>query len=226
MQPAAVLPARPGRAGRDLTHRAQPGDGTRRLRKPFLTQTDSATTGLAGAGPQQLQQGRAQRDEGGPQAQRGSDPEDQHPLLVLAGHPEGRHDDHEGEQVVGRQALLHDVAREELGAYPRPSRPTRATRTPPPSSRRTPTTLRPHGSRPHASAASQAPGQTRTAPARSRAGRPSQPPSRSSRPQPCASPRYVRQPTGSIASVSALAQAGTELELAVRQPEVNVISRL
>jgi hypothetical protein len=64
---------------------------------------------------------------------------------VLAGHPEGRHDDHEDEQVVGRQALLHDVAREDLGRVPPPLQADEATRTPPPSSRRTPTTRRPHG---------------------------------------------------------------------------------
>ena len=43
-------------------------------------------------------------------------PEDEHPLLVLAGHRERRHDDHEDEEVVDGQALLHDVPGEVLGA--------------------------------------------------------------------------------------------------------------
>jgi hypothetical protein len=64
---------------------------------------------------QEFQQHRAHGDEARAQAQRGADPEDEHPLLVLAGDREGRHDDDEDEQVVDRQAQLHDVARGELG---------------------------------------------------------------------------------------------------------------
>ena len=62
------------------------------------------------------QQGRAQRDEDRAQDQGEDDPEGQHPLLVLGRHRERRHDDHEDEEVVDRQALLDDVAGEVLGA--------------------------------------------------------------------------------------------------------------
>ena len=43
-------------------------------------------------------------------------PIDEHPLLVLGGHGERGHDDHEDEEVVDRQALLDDVAGEVLAA--------------------------------------------------------------------------------------------------------------
>ena len=63
----------------------------------------------------EMQRG-AEGDEDRPQHQRGEDPERQHPLLVLGRHRERGHDDHEDEEVVDRQALLDDVAREVLGA--------------------------------------------------------------------------------------------------------------
>ena len=71
---------------------------------------------------EQRQEGRAQGDEDRSQGQGGDDAEDEHPLLVLAGHRERRHDDHEDEEVVEGQARFHDVAGEVLSAVspPRP----------------------------------------------------------------------------------------------------------
>ena len=61
-----------------------------------------------------VDQRRAEEDEAGAGDQREHDAEQQHLLLVLAGHPEARHDDEEDEQVVDRQRLLGDVAGEVL----------------------------------------------------------------------------------------------------------------
>jgi hypothetical protein len=55
---------------------------------------------VAGLGPP-----RPMRDEDRPQGQGGDDAECEHPLLVLAGHRERRHDDHEDERVADGQAL-------------------------------------------------------------------------------------------------------------------------
>jgi len=66
------------------------------------------------------QQSRPQSDEHCSQGQRGDDAEDEHPLLMLAGHSERGHYDHEDEEVIDRQTLLDDVAREVLGAVPPP----------------------------------------------------------------------------------------------------------
>ena len=65
---------------------------------------------------EQLEQRGAEQDEDHPQDQRQHDPDDQDLLLVLVGHRERAHDDHEHEQVVDRQALLDDVAGEVLAA--------------------------------------------------------------------------------------------------------------
>ena len=65
---------------------------------------------------EQRQQRGAERDEDRAHDQREHDAEGQHLVLVLLGHRERRHDDHEDEQVVDREALLDDVAGEVLGA--------------------------------------------------------------------------------------------------------------
>jgi hypothetical protein len=65
---------------------------------------------------EQRDQRRAERDEDPPHDQRQHDAEGQHLLLVLLGDGERRHDDHEDEQVVDREALLDEVAGEVLGA--------------------------------------------------------------------------------------------------------------
>jgi hypothetical protein len=48
--------------------------------------------------------------------QRDQDPKSQYPLLELGGNRERRHDHDEDEQIVDREALLDDVAREVLDA--------------------------------------------------------------------------------------------------------------
>ena len=65
---------------------------------------------------EQRQQRGAERDEDPPHDQGEDDAERQHLVLVALGHRERRHDDHEDEQVVDREALLDDPAREVLGA--------------------------------------------------------------------------------------------------------------
>ena len=65
---------------------------------------------------EQRQQRGTERDEDRAHDQREHDPEGQDLVLVLLGHGERRHDDHEDEQVVDREALLDDVAGEVLGA--------------------------------------------------------------------------------------------------------------
>ena len=65
---------------------------------------------------EERQQRGAERDEDRTHDQREHDPEGQDLVLVLLGHGERRHDDHEDEQVVDREALLDDVAGEVLGA--------------------------------------------------------------------------------------------------------------
>ena len=52
------------------------------------------------------------------QHQRGQDAEEQHLVLVDGRHRERRHDDHEDEQVVDAEAVLGDVAGEELPRVP------------------------------------------------------------------------------------------------------------
>jgi len=59
-------------------------------------------------------QDRAERDEQRAHDERGEYSERQHPLLVLGGHRERGHDDHEDEEVVDGEALLDDVAGEVL----------------------------------------------------------------------------------------------------------------
>ena len=65
----------------------------------------------------------ADEDEDGPQHERERDAEQQHLLLQLPRHGEGRHDQHEDEEVVDRQALLGDVAREVLAGVLGPGEP-------------------------------------------------------------------------------------------------------
>ena len=58
----------------------------------------------------------AERDEDRSEHEREADAERERARLVLGGHRERAHDDHEHEQVVDRQALLDHVAGEELRA--------------------------------------------------------------------------------------------------------------
>ena len=87
-----------------------------------------------------LDRGGADQDEDRPEDQREGDAEEQHLLLQLPGHAEARHDQHEDEEVVDRQALLGDVAGEVLAAVARRRRTRRsAGRTGPRCRRRRPT---------------------------------------------------------------------------------------
>jgi hypothetical protein len=67
------------------------------------------------------EQGGAERDEDRAQHQRGDDPEGEHLVLVLGGHREGGHDDHEDEQVVDAERLLDNPAREVLRSVVQPA---------------------------------------------------------------------------------------------------------
>jgi hypothetical protein len=57
-------------------------------------------------------------DEQAAQDERGEDAEEQHLVLVDRRHREGRHDDDEDEEVVDAEAVLGDVAGEELARVP------------------------------------------------------------------------------------------------------------
>ena len=96
---------------------------------------------------EQLEQRGAEQDEDHAQDQRQHDPDDQDLLLVLVGHRERAHDDHEHEQVVDRQALLDDVAGEVLAAeLPARDRSRRRRRSRSRPRCRRPTTASPRGS--------------------------------------------------------------------------------
>src|SRR6185437_9464933 len=58
--------------------------------------------------------GSADQDEYGPKDERDDDADQQHLLLVCARHVEARHDDHEYEQIIDRQAVFGDVPRKEF----------------------------------------------------------------------------------------------------------------
>ena len=63
-----------------------------------------------------LDGGRAQRNKDAAENQRDHDADEQGFALIDPGHAEARHDDDEDEQVVDRQAVLGEPAREELDA--------------------------------------------------------------------------------------------------------------
>jgi hypothetical protein len=65
---------------------------------------------------EQRQQCRTQSDEDSAQPEVGDDAEGQYTLLMLTRHSERGHDDHEDEEMVDGQALLHDIAGEVLRA--------------------------------------------------------------------------------------------------------------
>ena len=74
--------------------------------------------------PAEVLDGRgADQDEDGAQHERERDAEQQHLLLQLPRHGEARHDQHEDEEVVDRQALLGDVAGEVLAGVLGPGEP-------------------------------------------------------------------------------------------------------
>ena len=62
------------------------------------------------------ERGRTNGNKDGAEHQRQDDPEQQHPLLQGVRNQELSEDDGEDEQVVDRQALLHQVRGKELGA--------------------------------------------------------------------------------------------------------------
>ena len=64
--------------------------------------------------PLELQERRAERDEDAARDERAQDPEEQHPVLVGRGDAEVGQHDHEDEDVVDRERVLDDVARQEL----------------------------------------------------------------------------------------------------------------
>ncbi len=82
-----------------------------------------------------LQRGRAEGDEDGPQHQRAGDAVEQHPLGEHRRHRERRQQQHEDEEVVDRERLLHQVTGQVLA---RPAGSRNATR----SRRRTPAAAR------------------------------------------------------------------------------------
>ncbi len=53
----------------------------------------------------------------GARNQREDDPEQQHLLLIGAGHPETGHNDEEDEEIIDREGLLRDVTGEVLRAH-------------------------------------------------------------------------------------------------------------
>ena len=120
------------------------------------------------------QQRGAERDEDRAQDEREQDPDGEHLVLVLGGHRERAHDDHEHEQVVDRQALLDDVAGEVLAAeLPAGDDAEHDAEDRARPRCRTPTGRRPRGSRPRAGGDPRRRGRGRTGRRSGRASPPS-----------------------------------------------------
>jgi hypothetical protein len=93
----------------------------------LVTMSEQLHGGVDQQQPEEQEHEREQREQRGAHGdehrshdQREHDAGGQHLLLVFLGHRERRHDDHKDEQVVHREALLHDepgeVLRAELAA--------------------------------------------------------------------------------------------------------------